>query len=80
MKMQFKYSVVVTYQDFDRDFDYRLEKAVGRESGGSGFGAGGRDVCFDYVRKDAAERAMKKLKRFKKYSCEVKLYDFSEDE
>lgn len=80
MKMEPKYTVVVTYQEFDRDFDYRLEKAVGRESDGSGFGYSGRDLCFDYVRKDAALRALAKLKRFKKYNCKAKLEAIEQDE
>ena len=71
--MQPKYSVVVCYEDFDPGFDRTLESAVGRESCGSGYGAGSRDICFDYVRKDAASRALKKLKRFKKYNCKVSL-------
>lgn len=80
MKMNPKYLVLVTYQSFDPYFDLCLEKAVGRESGGSGFGFGGRDVEFYYVRKDAAQRAMKKLRRFKKYNCKVKLEVVESDE
>lgn len=68
-----KYSVIVMYEDFDTNFDRTLEKAAGRDSSGSGFGICGRDLSFDFYKQDAAERALKRLRKFRKYKCKAKL-------
>ena len=66
----YKYYIVkAVYEDFDSEFDRRLEKAVGRSSDASGFGLGERDLAWYFKTEKAAKKALGKLNRFRKYNC-----------
>lgn len=79
-----KYYIVCEYNDYNQALDYALENLLGRESSGSGFGFGGRDISFDFYRIDAVKRARKKLKKFKPSKFGVtkltfKFYEYEQD-
>jgi hypothetical protein len=60
-----EYLVWVVYEDKNAalGFDRAFEKAAGKEGDGSGWGMGKRDLGWRYKRRDAAERAMGRLKK-----------------
>jgi hypothetical protein len=77
--MENRYAVYIYYNGYDNEFDRRIKKAIRKENSGSGYGFGGcRDISWHFTQKPAAERAYKRLKRFKKYNARVELYDTTE--
>jgi len=58
------FSVNVSYPGFDREYDNAIHKAAKRFSDGGGydFSAKRRDVSFYFVRKNAADNAVKRLR------------------
>lgn len=67
------YRVQASFQGLDYDLDKRLEKSVGKKSCGSGFSLvdGERDIGWVYRFEKDAEKAYKKLKRFKNINVEI---------
>ncbi len=71
------YRIAVEYEGYDTEYDFELEARVGRNRAGSGIGFGIRDLEWNYYRRDAAERAYNKLKRFKRYKTRVRMDESS---
>ncbi len=70
-----KYVLIVEYEDYDPDFDHRIENAIGRKRNGSGYGEDGRDISFGFSQKPAAKRALARARRFRKYNCSSYIAD-----
>ena len=51
-----KYTLAIEYEDYDTDFDHKIEAAIGRDRNGSGFGFGVRDITFGFGQKPAAKK------------------------
>ncbi len=67
------YRVVVCYHGYDVGYERELEATVGRRSDGAGLGFGVRDIDWHFKTKAAAEKAVKKLRRFRRYQTSVEL-------
>lgn len=52
--------------NYERSFDRAIEKAVGKESTGSGCGFGGRDVSFTFRSWRDAHAAVARIRRMAK--------------
>lgn len=81
--MKFKYELVVKYSGFSSEYDNLIEKTVGKEREGSGYGGGIRDMSFYFVKKNAVDFAYKKVndlkEKVKGIKVSVKPYeDYSE--
>ena len=80
MKRDPKYMLVVSYPGHDPSFDRKLEKLVGKESGGSGFCLfdGTRDLDWCFTKRDAAYNASKKLRKHRVRGMRVHVDRISE--
>lgn len=59
------YSLVVTYNGFDSDFDRLIEATARRESSGSGCGFAQRDIDFEFATERGAQNTAKRLRKIK---------------
>ena len=75
-----RYEVVADYEGFDSDFDLELEKLLRRKRAASGYGLFDhrRDIVFSYYYKNAANRAIKKLKKIKRNGLSAKLWPYED--
>jgi len=66
------YYLECSYEDYDLDFEEKIEKLVGKERCGSGMGFGKRDIGFDFETREECMAAKKRLSRLKRYKFKSK--------
>lgn len=74
-KKKTTFYVEATYRSLPDERDLLLGRAVGRPSDGSGYGFGGRDNVWYYVRRTAAEAAVKRIRAAKIRGVRVELHE-----
>ncbi len=57
----------------DHDKDDRIRKAAKRADDGSGVGFGERDITFTFYRRDAAQRAVERMRKIRGVRAKVLL-------
>jgi len=69
-----RFYIEFSYEGHDVDYDRLIEAKINKEaSTGYNFMTGRRDIVFYFYHENAAQNALKKLKRFKKYNAKSKL-------
>jgi hypothetical protein len=58
-----QYEVEVTYKGYDRDYDCKIRRVVGRDNRGTGCGFGDRDIQFYFIQEKAAKAAIARIRK-----------------